>query len=159
MKRGQEEVTGFVIIVAIVIILAVIILALMIRNKPESLTNSKDVYQFLESTLQYTSSCAINYEPAYLSIKELIEKCRSGSLCISGQSACSAANETLKGILNSSWFPSPESPVKGYVYKARYHTNSSDSIVILISKGNCSSNFKESEYPGTPIITSFRICS
>ncbi|MBX4196838.1 hypothetical protein KW805_04585 [Candidatus Pacearchaeota archaeon] len=158
--RGQEEVAGFVVIVVIVLVISVIVLGVMVRQRPEPLTNSQDIYNFLEASLSYTTSCATSFEPAYLTLGELFEKCRSGSICISGKSACSVANETLRGIVGASWNISSGSSVRGYRFVARYKTNTSDSVIVSLSQGNCTGNFKESEYPYPyPIKSSFRLCS
>lgn len=162
-KRAQEEIVGFVLIVVIVSIIFLVFLGIFIRQSPNELQKeSREVYQFLESSMEYTTSCAISYEPAYSKLGELIRDCYSGSLCTSGKQACVVLNETLVGVLDSSWKVGPERAIKGYIFNATYSTNTTQQSILAISRGNCSFNRQGSEYlipafPGT-IVSSLNLC-
>jgi len=164
-RKAQEEIVGFVLIVVIVSVMIVIFLGFSIRNNNAPAQESKDVYRFLESSMQYTTDCAISYEPAYLNLGDLIRECyKDASLCISEKQPCAVAKETLKALIDSA-FPqiSPESSIKGYEYKSIYlRENASQEEIIFLSKGNCSQSIRGAEvlipsYPGT-ISNSLNLC-
>ena len=164
-RKAQEEIVGFVLIVVIVSVMIVIFLGFSIRNNNTPAQESKDVYRFLESSMQYTTDWAISYEPAYLNLGDLIRECyKDASLCISEKQPCAVAKKTLKALIDSA-FPqiSPESSIKGYEYKSIYlRENASQEEIIFLSKGNCSQSIRGAEvlipsYPGT-ISNSLNLC-
>ncbi len=156
-KKAQEEIAGFILIVAIVIIISVIFLAILIRKPQENLTQSIDIYQFLESTLQYTTECALSYEPAYSNLGELIQECREGlSQCTSGESPCELAKKTLNEIIEESFLIDEKASIKGYEFKSIYTDKDIEEEIISLSKGNCSASVRGSELllPALPGIIS-----
>jgi len=167
-KKAQEEVVGFVAIVVIVAILLVLLLGFSIKKPSNSNQESKDLYQFLESLMKYTSQCAISYEPDYSELGELIKECYSGaSLCLNQKSPCEIAEEDIKNIIEASFKVGEAQGYKGYEFKSIY-TETEDEAeklmkdIILIKKGNCSSSYIGSEvlnpaFPGT-ISSSFKLC-
>lgn len=163
-KRGQEEIVGFVVIVVLVLVALVIFLGIFLRRGSDAgEKESREIYQFLESMMQYTSSCSTSYEPDYSDIGELIEKCYSGlGRCTSGREPCEVLKEEIGGIIDASFFVSGEGAVKGYEFKSVFTSNLSEEEIIFISAGNCSSAFRGSEiltpaYPGT-IVSSMKLC-
>jgi hypothetical protein len=158
-NKGQEEIVGFVLIVVLVAVILLILLAINLRNKnPIIPEKSEEIYSFLESTLQYTSSCATAYEPAYSTINELMRNCYDGRNCISGKKSCDILNETLIGILDSSWKVGPESSVKGYVMNITRRTNKTSEEFLYIKKGSCSTEIRGAEYPSYPLSAELKIC-
>lgn len=160
-KKAQEEATGFIIIVVIIIFISVIFLGIMIRKNPDS-TSSRDTYQFLETAMQFTTDCAISYEPAYLSLSELIYECHEGiSLCTSGDKPCDVLQDTLSKILDSTYNPSKDAFLKAYEFKIIYK-ESIEKEVINISKGICTNRIKGSELPIDAgkgvLINSIKLC-
>jgi len=162
-KKAQEEIVGFVLIVVIVSIIFMVFLGIFLRQQPSELQQeSREVYQFLESSMEYTTICAVSYEPDFSKLGELIRECYSGSVCTSGKKACIVLNQTLTEILDSSWKVGPERAVKGYVFNSTYDTNTTQEVLVTIVRGECSFNRKGAEYlipafPGT-IISSFDLC-
>jgi len=165
-KKGQEEMVGFVLIVVIVAVIFLVFLGIALRqagNTPAR--ESVDITQFLESTMRYTTGCAINYVPAYATIGDLIKKCYENgeSSCVSGENVCSDLKDELNGLIGASWNIGSESANKGYEFKVVYDNNVTKQDIVLISGGNCSADFTSSEsilpeYPGT-IISSFKLCT
>lgn len=162
-KKAQEEITGFVIIVVLVIIILLVLLVLF-SNKPSIKKESQDIYQFMESALQVTSDCAINYEPKYSDFGNLIKNCRDGKICTSGKESCEVLESDFSKILSQNWNIGDNSPYSGYEFLAEYSSNFSISPekIINIFEGNCSSSFKSasgfiSSYPGK-IEYSLKIC-
>jgi len=162
-KKAQEEIVGFVLIVVIVSIIFLVFLGIFVRQQSTDLEQqSREIYQFLESSMEYTTTCAVSYEPDYSKLGELIRDCYSGSLCTSGEKACTVLNTTIRGILDSSWKVGPERAIKGYSFNSLYTTNSTQKEILVIARGNCSFNRKGSEYliptfPGT-IVSSLDLC-
>lgn len=164
-RKAQEEIVGFVAIVVIVIVVLVIFLGVALRkDKSSTAQESKDIYRFLESMMQYTSSCAVSYEPAYSDLGLLIQQCHSGLYtCVSGEDPCKIAKETISKIIDSSFLISHDSSKKGYEFISLYVTNSTEEKIIEIFKGDCSQEILGSEllipaFPGT-ISNSFKLCS
>lgn len=166
-KKAQEEIVGFVAIVVIIAILLVLLLGFSIRKPTSSNQESKDLYQFLESLMKYTSQCAISYEPDYSSLGELIKECYSGaSLCLNQKSPCVVAEEDIKNIIKASFKVGEAQNYKGYEFKSIYSEDETEKLskeIIIIKEGNCSSSYIGSEvfipaFPGT-ISSSFKLCN
>ncbi len=162
-KRAQEEIVGFVIIVIIVVMAGVIILGMVIRSSNSSNLESKEIYYFLESSMQITTSCAISYEPAYLRLSELIEKCYSSlNNCLSGENPCEVLNRTIKEVIESSFNIDNKASIKGYEFKSVYMTNITLEEIYRLEKGECVNNIKGSEliipaFPGS-ISNTLKLC-
>ncbi len=162
-KRAQEEIAGFVVIVVLVAIIAVIFLGISLRNKGlPTEKQSKDVSQFLEGAMEYTSDCAPYNEPDYLNFGELIKACYSRMNCLSGDSACSLLNSTLSKMVEGSWGIGPDKRFKGFVFNSTYSTSSVSEEIIFVNRGNCSFNSIGGEYltPSSPgkITTTLKLC-
>ena len=126
--KGQEEMVGFVVIVIIVSIILVFFLLFSLSSKTE--IQSYKAESFLQSALQYTTTCENSYQ--YLSIQNLVLSCYDQELCADGRDSCLVLNETLKGILNQSWPVGPDFPTKGY----NLDIFSDTQPVISIQEGN-----------------------
>ena len=165
-KKSQEEITGFAIIIIVVIIIGLVFLAILLRKPSDNIKSSKEIDNFLESLMQTTSDCAINYEPKFSNIGQLLKDCRANKRCTSGQNSCEVLENELKNAIILSWNVGENSSIKGYKFRASYNSNiSKDSKpdpIINLESGNCSSTYKESEdfishSPGM-IMYSFRLC-
>jgi hypothetical protein len=166
-KRGQEEIVGFVAIILVVAIIAIIILGIALRNDNSTIKESKDVRRFIDGAFQYTSDCALGYEPNYATLKDLIKSCygESGKTCLDERQVCLALNQTLKGLLDASWQVGPESSINSYEFNSYYSTNVSENVtnIVEFQKGNCTTEvYVEgsdffSAYPGT-ITSSLKLC-
>lgn len=163
-KKAQEEIVGFVLIVVIVISILVIILGISLRNSSsENIKESLDIKQFLESTLEYTTDCALSYEPAYSKLRELLQECNEGlSLCISGRKPCDVAKETLTKIADISFPVTPDSFIKSYEFTAIQTIGDTEKEILTITKGNCTQRSRGASLPvfaseGT-ITSSFKYC-
>jgi len=167
-KNGQEEIVGFVVIVLLVSIAAVIFIGLSAKkdNKTEI---SSDVEYFLGSAMEYTSECSKGYGSNYLKVSELVEECRSGSKCFSGEDSCYALNYTLDSLIGTGYkLNEANNAVKGYEFKAVYARNLTsgnlnENKIIEIRKGNCTgydvkgADFIISSPPGS-IISTLSVC-
>ncbi len=163
-RKGQEEGVGFVLIIVIVVIVFLILMGIMIRQKsPDVKKESRDITQFLESAAEYTSDCAMRYEPAYSKVGDLMKECHRESFCISKLGACEVLENTLRGLIDSSWQVGANRPIKGYILNITYESNQSSEEILAIIKGNCGFEIREGEYlypdaPGT-IVADLKLCS
>ncbi len=163
-KKAQEEIVGFVLIVVIVSVILIIFLGIMLSNKPQSAEyKSKDIEQFLESLMQFTSDCAINYEPAYSKLNELIQQCYSGlSKCTSGKNPCDMAKETITNAIELSFKIEKDSINKGYEFISVINS-SLDKPIIEIKKGDCTQTIKGGIFlihtTQGPITNTLKLCS
>jgi hypothetical protein len=141
-KKGQEEMAGFVAIVVLVSIIGLVMLGIILRNKPAE-SNSPEVYQLLESTMEVTVNCSLGQETTR--IRDLFESCHKGELCSNGDEVCTILKDTLAGTIENGLYRGNQSNVK-YILEARFISSSSSSIIIL-QKGNCSQNSVGALYP------------
>ncbi len=164
-KKAQEEIVGFVLIILIVLVVFVVILGLMLRKGPSSnLKESTEIMQFLESAMQYTTDCALSYEPAYSKLSELLQECNQGiSICLSGKKPCAVAEETLTKIIDLSFPIGEDSSIKSYEFTSIQTTNNIEKEILTITKGNCTQRIRGVSLPvftqkGT-ITSTFKYCS
>jgi argininosuccinate lyase len=161
-KKGQEEMVGFVVIVVLVAIVFLILFGLFVGRENNVGKESREVYIFLDSLMEYTTECAVSFEPAYSNFGELLTECYEKRKCTSEKEACEVLEETAKEILNSSFLVSQESRIKGYEFESYYGNNESQEDILYLSEGNCSGSLRGAEYlspafPGT-VTTSLKIC-
>ncbi|MAG28232.1 hypothetical protein CMI47_22130 [Candidatus Pacearchaeota archaeon] len=167
-KRGQEEMVGFVMVVIVMAIVFLVFIGIMIRQPADNVGGeSTDIYQFLESSMQTTSDCALSYEPNFLEVGELLKECyEGGSRCVSEETPCDVLGSTMDEILEVGYLVGPERPFKGYEFKAVYSRNVTDDVrevIVEKGEGECLGTFRSAEYlissyPGT-IVSSFKLCS
>lgn len=157
---------GFIVIVVLVAIVSVVLLGISLREKtPSAGRGSSEIYQFLESMMGYTTDCALQYEPDYSELIELITECNSNSamICTNEENVCDKGETNIKGILSSSFKVGEDRPIKGYEFEAVYVNEDKKDAIFNISEGICDGSFEGSEYissafPGT-IVNSLKLCS
>jgi hypothetical protein len=100
-KKAQHEIVGFVLIVLVVVIIGLIFLAFTISNKDTQKKTSSELSDFLQSSMFYTTDCAINNIPNYQSLQELIALCYgdNSSFCLNGEGVCESLNKTLNNVI------------------------------------------------------------
>jgi hypothetical protein len=162
-RKGQEEIIGFVFIVLIVIIALVILLFIYINSNKNQTKDNREIAQLLGSIMDYTSSCAIGFEPAYSNLGELLIECKYGKKCTNQKKACEVFNNTMAEILDSSINVKNGSYVKGYKFLAAERKNVSsvvdEKVIIEINKGVCNGSIMGSDYDsGEKIISSLNLC-
>lgn len=163
-RRGQEEMVGFVLVVVIVAILFLVLLGIFVRQGPESYEEeSREIGQFLDSAMEFTTGCALSYEPNYVNLGELIEVCHSGlQRCVSGSEACEVLEEDIGGMLEGSFNVVNGSVIKGYRFESAYQTNSSFEQIVNVSKGECGQIIRGGDYlaPAFPgnIVSTLDLC-
>jgi hypothetical protein len=167
-KKGQEEIVGFVLIIVLVAVAFLVFLGIAIRNGgPSTSSESSDIYQFLESSMEFTTECAFSSVPDYFTLGELFEECYTGNNCLNDKNSCDVLDETLKEILKGSLNVDPEANIKGYEFESFYSVDSSDSEqreeIISFKEGDCTGPIRGASYlsPAFPgrIESVLRVCS
>lgn len=124
---------GFVMIVVLVSVILLIFLGFTLRQPAEEI-NSYEVESFLQSTLQYTTSCENNQGPQ--NIQRLIVECKNGRECLNGERACNVLKETLEGISSESW------KIEGGRYSGySLEVLDRNQTIIKIEEGNKTNNY------------------
>lgn len=122
LKKAQEEIVGFSIIIVIVAVIIIIFLSLSIQSNPKTPVESYEVDSFLQSLIQKTTDCIRTDNFGYYSMKDLMFKCYYSSKgvkenCYDKRDTCDALLREVGGISNKSWNHGVEKdfPVKGYL--------------------------------------------
>lgn len=145
VKKAQEEMVGFALIIIIVAIIALVLLALASR-KPVSVGEDRALANFLNSMALYTTNCSVSPE-RFLSMKELIRACAFDEQCL-GKRACEVMNETLVALLREA-FPSGREEVFFY---GEYNATASLRRIFTFGNISCSGERRGAElfYPANP---------
>lgn len=160
-NKGQEEIVGFVVVVALVAIVFVVFLGFSFSNKVQE-KNSKDIKQFLESIRQVTSSCIMSGRA--VSFKELFGYCYDNKICDSGEETCKILEDESKELLKESYAVGDEAYIKGYSFKIEYEEKIKEEReeIINLNQGNCSSSYREADdffpYSSGQVFNSLRLC-
>jgi len=99
MRKGQQEMVGFVLIVVIVIVGLLVFLVFALKQDDVS---ENDIANNVLSAIMATSSdCAIVYEPNYDDMRDLFRSCYDGRRCANTmEMACDTLEESLVSILD-----------------------------------------------------------
>lgn len=167
MKRGQEEIVGFV---AIIILLAIVFLVFIVfsLSKPtEDVRANTDVYYFLQSSMEVTSTCATGFDANYLKVSDLFIACQQNRACLSGEPACKSLNNTVIELLDQGFPVDGERKTQGYSFEARYERNVSSETqqgtrFMELKQGNCTQSVRGASYtvPTSPgvVIVKLEVC-
>ena len=162
-KKAQHEILGFILIVVIVVIIGLFLLVFYLRQD-SARYESLNVQNFLRTSMQVTSPCIVSIEP--LQIQDLTKRCRQGSICKNGLSACQVLREEFRKIIEESWLIDPERPENAYFLNIFYMEEEDEEPymeeILTLQDGNCSGTRIGSEYflhesPGKIIVT-MEIC-
>ena len=92
-----------------------ILLSFLIRSPNNGSTESYQVESFIQSALQYTSTCENEIE--FLPIQDLVVACDNGVKCVDGSDSCTVLNSTIADLISNGWNVGNQSVVKGYNIK------------------------------------------
>ena len=134
LKRGQEEIIGFVLIIVLVSVIALVFLAINLR-KPAERIQSDEVNNFLQASMRYSTDCFTSRELRQ-NLQEVIALCSRNQQCLDDINSCSELNRTFRKLLDESWRPSKESPVKSYSLKV--YSQETNQTILSMNSGNCS---------------------
>jgi hypothetical protein len=140
--KAQQEMVGFVLIVVLVVIALMIFLVISAR-KPVQSTESAKIENLLSSVMRYTTDCAINSEPDFETVEDLIKSCYKNKECKNLEMpACDYLNSTMKNILTDLY--NTESVYQGYDFSVVVSSKDSSERESMFqdSYGNCLGNSK-----------------
>lgn len=163
MKKGQEEIVGFVLIMVIVVVILVVFLGISLRSGQVSERESTDIYQFLESVGEVTSGCQTRSNE-YADIGELYEKCYSKEECLNNASSCEVLEKEFNEIMAGSWNVGENASIKGYRLSSAYKSNeeAESEEIFRLEEGNCGASRRGASYltPAFPgrITTILELC-
>ena len=142
LRKGQEEIVGFVVVVVLIAVVALVFLSFSLRGDVQTRENVGLSY-LVESVAEYTTSCSLYVAPDYASIGELYRACYQHTLCSDGVDSCLVLNQTLLPLINQSLRVGVDTPLRGY----RITINALESVtggerrlvpILTHLEGNCS---------------------
>jgi hypothetical protein len=150
IKKSQQEILGFVLIVVIVSIVGVIFLVLTMGRTQSTAHNSIEISNLLESSMHYTTDCAVNYIPQYKDGQDLIKSCYNENLgnylnCLDGRNVCTALATTMENIIQDTLDVHEDSPNKAFklnIYFSPTNEQEPNQEMLEINQGlfqNCTS--------------------
>lgn len=137
-KKAQEEIVGFVVIIVIVGVIILILLSFLLTSDEGAAVESYEVESFIDSMLQYTTSCETQLE--FLSFQKLIAYCENDGTCLNGYGSCELLDSTARDIIEKGWNVNEESAVKAYEFKIF----GEDAEIFSLEEGNKTTTYKGS---------------
>lgn len=158
MKKGQQEIVGFVLIVVLVVVGLMVFLIISLRDAPEN-EGSLEVENMLDALMRHTTECAIVYEPDYDNFEDLFKSCHLKDNCKNlGRSACDYLNESLKSVVEAMM----ASEATLGAYELEFFVKDGEGL-LKISEGNCAgsvSSAQRSVVSGSDSLTiRMKLCS
>lgn len=146
MKRGQEEIVGFVVVVVLIAVVALVFLSFTLRGTVETRQSASLAY-FVEAMSEYTTNCSLYAAPDYASVGELYRACYQHTVCDDGTDSCLILNQTLLPLVKDSLRVSNETPLKGYILTVNVVLsgtgNGTIRKILAVQEGNCSTNKRQ----------------
>jgi len=138
IRKGQEEMVGFVLIIVLVMIIILVFVAFSLRKGSSKAVESFEVDSFIQAIKQFTTDCAIGTETKYRSIDQLASNCQTGDRCYDGRNSCDVLELELRNLLNKGWNSQDRGAIKGYYLIIK----TDDEIIVNITEGNTTRNYK-----------------
>jgi hypothetical protein len=141
-KKAQEEIVGFGMIVIIIAIILIIFLWFYLSKDETQNLEDYEVESFVHSMLSYTTNCKETGRD-YLDVNELIFWCFDRRVCESGN-PCEILNNTVKGIIESSWNITSETKNIGYKMNIGVYSYDGELLqnMVFLEKGNMTGTSK-----------------
>lgn len=145
MRKGQEEMTGFALIVIIVAIVGVFFLAFALKRDSGSSYESLEVQQFLDSAMLVQSQCKIAGSIYFARVDDLMQRCyeNKADSCDNGNGVCNYLEDFLKEVTLKGWNIGPEAFYTGYKLSLFFESKEGEAgeDLIKIEQGNCSAGY------------------
>lgn len=138
MKKAQEEMIGFALIIILVSMIILTLLFFTLRGSQKEIVESYEVESFLQSALQYTSNCKSEDNLEFYTLQKLIFECNARTNCLNSKSSCEVLEETFKEVLEESWMVGEDNKYKGYLLNITLN----DEEFQIIKEGNLTGNNK-----------------
>lgn len=168
MRRGQEELVGFVAIMILLAVVFLVFLTFSLRTPQQDIRANTDVYYFLASSMETTTDCAQGFDNRFLSVAELLISCKRDQQCTDGRESCLVVNSTITELVQKGFNPGIDRPVSGYRLQIEYVQNISTGqgageFIMTTEQGVCGNSLRGASYsvPASPglIITELQLCS
>lgn len=144
---------GFALILILVAIIVLVFIGFSLRNSEKESVESYEVESFLQSMLQYTTSCENNIER--LSVQKLVFSCNAEEKCADEKNSCEVLETEIGNILKESWKIGEQRPVKGY--ELIINTDATSQSLLEINEGDATASSKGSKQDFFKSQTSFEI--
>jgi len=152
-KKSQQEIVGFVLIVALVVV-GIMVFMIISLKKPAETKDSAYAENLLNVLMKQTTDCAIVYEPDYDNIGDLIKSCYLNYKCKNlDKMACDYLNETLTETLDN--LMKSESTIAGYSFDIYYENQS----FFHVLKGSCRGNILGAMTKQKELSMQIKLCS
>ena len=148
VKKSQEEIVGFVLIVVLIAIIALVFLGFSLRKKPLPEVD-KQVENLLSAMLAYTTDCAL-YMPQYETVEDLVKSCYYNEICTNGREACQELKDVMAKLLMSAEGDlnvNRDRPLKAYEMNMSYSSKQEgftarepEASILYLKSGVCVSN-------------------
>lgn len=136
IKKSQEEMIGFVMIIILVSVISVILLGIAIRRDPQIREDAR-INSFLYSMMGVTSDCQTSPE-FVLDYRSLLEKCyEGGGTCLDDREICDVLDEVSQELLEV-YFRGRREELEGYAYEIYLE----DEEIYSFDKGNLSGSIR-----------------
>ncbi|MAH47979.1 hypothetical protein CMI37_19310 [Candidatus Pacearchaeota archaeon] len=161
-NKGQQEMVGFVLIVVLVVIALLVFIVISVRKAPDE-KQSVEVENMLNAVLDYTTDCAIVFEPQFDSVEDLVKSCYGGDGCDNlNEMACDYLNETLIDIMGD--LMRSESVINAYQFDILFRDDADvEEDVLKVVGGNCTGGVTGASVPlaagGGDLVVRLRVCN
>lgn len=161
MRKGQEEMVGFALVVVVLAVVGTVILGFVARTPGPSLeTSNAEIRTFLDSLVASTSTCSVGSASHRASVGDIIVQCvtRPERRCGSGEGVCDALNVSINRALETHYPVIPAGILTGYTFTIQ---QLNASISYAYRAGNCTGRLQGDEVllPGErPITVTFTRC-
>ena len=165
-KRAQQEIVGFVLIVALVMVALMVFLVISLRTQPTE-RESIEVENLLNSIMKKTTGCAISFEPQYDDFEDLFKSCYNEDTCNNIQEngmnlfSCEylqeSLNETIRELLTT------EATTNSFQLDFLNREDEEEERIFRISEGNCTGQVSSAQKTllsdSDKLIIRMRICN
>jgi len=146
-QKAQHETMGFVLIVVVVSIIGLVFLSLSLGRGDVGEQTSIEISNLLESSMYYTTDCAVSFIPQYKSGQDLVKSCYRNEKCLNEKMACNILEKTMKGVIDDSLDVCEDCVNKAYklnIYYKPLNSEVQNDEILVLENGvfsNCSSKF------------------
>jgi hypothetical protein len=153
MKKGQQEIVGFVLIVVLVVVALMVFLVISVRTSGDEV-EGVGVSNMLDVVMRMTTDCAVVYEPDYDDFEDLFKSCFKEDDCDNlGRSACDYLNESLGDVVSSMILS--DASVDGWSVEFSERDGAG---ILRWGGGNCTSGVSGAQRSFSGLVVRMRVC-
>ncbi len=134
-NKAQQEIVGFVLIVALVVVGLMVFLVITLRDTPTE-KNSVEVENLLDTLMKKTTGCAISFEPQYENFQDLFKSCYKGKTCTNiEENTCQYLEKELEKTIGM--LLETEATISSYQLDFLERENDGEKGILRVSEGGC----------------------